>query len=178
MPCFSPKILYSSTVAWNNSSYFWQAHPNSNEFSLLWTGSHLKPYVLRGLTEYQKVNHFPRSYEITRKDRLYRNVQRMQQIKVGNCQQGSIWSSVWPIFDCFLPISVLLIMCRYLLVLLINSGIPVSSRLLISSRYIQRGPTNEFGHSFLFFIFWKCISLLCLWSINLYILVIESQTFL
>ncbi|XP_067938422.1 tubulin polyglutamylase TTLL5-like [Watersipora subatra] len=60
---------------------FHEAHPNSNEFSLLWTGSHLKPYVLRSMTEHQKVNHFPRSYEITRKDRLYRNVQRMQQIK-------------------------------------------------------------------------------------------------
>ena len=82
----------------NFSLFYWQAHPNSNEFSLLWTGSHLKPYVLRGLTEYQKVNHFPRSYEITRKDRLYRNVQRMQQIKVGYCQQGTLLTSVGPIF--------------------------------------------------------------------------------
>ena len=78
---------------------FLQAHPNSNEFSLLWTGSHLKPYVLRGLTEYQKVNHFPRSYEITRKDRLYRNVQRMQQIKVGDCQPWTPLTSGGPIFE-------------------------------------------------------------------------------
>lgn len=48
----------------------------------MWTGSHLKPFTLRGLTEFQKINHFPRSYEITRKDRLFKNVQRMQQIKV------------------------------------------------------------------------------------------------
>lgn len=44
----------------------------------MWTGSHLKPYLLRSLTDIQKVNHFPRSYELTRKDRLYKNVSRMQ----------------------------------------------------------------------------------------------------
>ncbi|XP_064621564.1 tubulin polyglutamylase TTLL5-like isoform X3 [Lineus longissimus] len=60
---------------------FHEAHPNSNDFNLMWTGSHLKPYVLRNLTEFQKVNHFPRSYEITRKDRLFKNVQRLQQTK-------------------------------------------------------------------------------------------------
>ncbi|NWQ63616.1 TTLL5 polyglutamylase, partial [Neopipo cinnamomea] len=53
-------------------------HPNSNDYNLMWTGSHLKPYLLRSLTDIQKVNHFPRSYELTRKDRLYRNVARMQ----------------------------------------------------------------------------------------------------
>uniref|UniRef100_X1ZPC2 Tubulin--tyrosine ligase-like protein 5 n=1 Tax=Capitella teleta TaxID=283909 RepID=X1ZPC2_CAPTE len=57
------------------------AHPNSNDFNLLWTGSHLKPYVLRSLQEFQKINHFPRSYEITRKDRLFKNIQRLQQTK-------------------------------------------------------------------------------------------------
>ncbi|XP_013422025.1 tubulin polyglutamylase TTLL5 isoform X2 [Lingula anatina] len=60
---------------------FHEAHPNSNDFNLMWTGSHLKPYTLRTLTEFQKVNHFPRSYEITRKDRLFKNIQRMQHTK-------------------------------------------------------------------------------------------------
>nr|XP_054597552.1 tubulin polyglutamylase TTLL5 isoform X2 [Nothobranchius furzeri] len=58
---------------------FSEVHSNSNDFNLMWTGSHLKPYVLRSLQDYQKVNHFPRSYELTRKDRLYKNIQRMQQ---------------------------------------------------------------------------------------------------
>lgn len=31
------------------------------------------------LREHQRCNHFPRSYELTRKDRLYFNIQRMQQ---------------------------------------------------------------------------------------------------
>ncbi|CAD5121869.1 DgyrCDS10332 [Dimorphilus gyrociliatus] len=60
---------------------FHEAHPNSNEFNIMWTGSHLKPYILRGLQEFQKVNHFPRSYEITRKDRLFKNIQKLQQTK-------------------------------------------------------------------------------------------------
>ncbi|XP_074854891.1 tubulin polyglutamylase TTLL5 isoform X2 [Carettochelys insculpta] len=57
---------------------FHEVHPNSNDYNLMWTGSHLKPYLLRTLSDTQKVNHFPRSYELTRKDRLYKNVSRMQ----------------------------------------------------------------------------------------------------
>uniref|UniRef100_A0A3Q3VM54 Uncharacterized protein n=1 Tax=Mola mola TaxID=94237 RepID=A0A3Q3VM54_MOLML len=37
-----------------------EVHPNSNDFNLMWTGSHLKPHVLRSLQDFQKVNHFPR----------------------------------------------------------------------------------------------------------------------
>ncbi|KAF8566870.1 hypothetical protein P879_07794 [Paragonimus westermani] len=51
------------------------------KFNLLWTGCHLKPSQLRLLSEFHKVNHFPRSYELTRKDRLAKNVQRMQRLK-------------------------------------------------------------------------------------------------
>ncbi|XP_016388565.1 tubulin polyglutamylase TTLL5 [Sinocyclocheilus rhinocerous] len=39
---------------------FHEVHPNSNDFNLMWTGSHLKPYLLRSLQDFQKVNHFPR----------------------------------------------------------------------------------------------------------------------
>ncbi|XP_066197523.1 tubulin polyglutamylase TTLL5 isoform X2 [Saccopteryx leptura] len=57
---------------------FHEVHPSSTEYNLMWTGSHLKPFLLRTLSEAQKVNHFPRSYELTRKDRLYKNIVRMQ----------------------------------------------------------------------------------------------------
>ncbi|KAM9013589.1 tubulin polyglutamylase TTLL5 isoform 2-T2 [Ara ararauna] len=57
---------------------FHEAQPGSSDYNLMWTGSHLKTYLLRSLTDIQKVNHFPRSYELTRKDRLYKNVSRMQ----------------------------------------------------------------------------------------------------
>eukprot|EP00079_Xenopus_tropicalis_P028542 XP_012823512.1 PREDICTED: tubulin polyglutamylase TTLL5 isoform X1 [Xenopus tropicalis] len=58
---------------------FQEVNANSNDFNIMWTGSHVKPHIMRSLTNFQKVNHFPRSYELTRKDRLYKNVQRMQQ---------------------------------------------------------------------------------------------------
>uniref|UniRef100_A0A3B3VF91 Tubulin--tyrosine ligase-like protein 5 n=1 Tax=Poecilia latipinna TaxID=48699 RepID=A0A3B3VF91_9TELE len=45
---------------------FHEVHPNSNNFNLMWTGSHLKPYLLHSLQEFQKVNHFPRYAEIPR----------------------------------------------------------------------------------------------------------------
>ncbi|XP_066594034.1 tubulin polyglutamylase TTLL5 isoform X2 [Prorops nasuta] len=54
---------------------------NEAGFNILWMGSHPKPDVLRNLLPYQKVNHFPRSYEITRKDRLYKNIEAMQRSK-------------------------------------------------------------------------------------------------
>ncbi|XP_021571268.1 tubulin polyglutamylase TTLL5 isoform X2 [Carlito syrichta] len=57
---------------------FHEVHPSSTDYNLMWTGSHLKPFLLRTLSEVQKVNHFPRSYELTRKDRLYKNIIRMQ----------------------------------------------------------------------------------------------------
>lgn len=37
--------------------------------------------ILRSLAPHQRVNHFPRSYELTRKDRLYKNIERMQHAK-------------------------------------------------------------------------------------------------
>lgn len=30
---------------------------------------------------HQRVNHFPRSYELTRKDRLYKNIEKVQRLK-------------------------------------------------------------------------------------------------
>ncbi|CAF1166830.1 unnamed protein product [Rotaria sordida] len=58
-----------------------EVHPSSSEFNIMWTGGGMKPFTLRSLNPFQRVNHFPRSYEMTRKDRLYKNVQKMQQEK-------------------------------------------------------------------------------------------------
>ncbi|XP_008477684.2 uncharacterized protein LOC103514564 [Diaphorina citri] len=51
------------------------------DFNLLWSGLHPKPQTLRSLAPHQRVNHFPRSYELTRKDRLYKNIEKMQHCK-------------------------------------------------------------------------------------------------
>lgn len=58
-----------------------EVHPNSSEFNVMWSSGHIKPFALRTLHDFQRANHFPRSYELTRKDRLYENVARMQQTK-------------------------------------------------------------------------------------------------
>lgn len=52
-------------------------HTESHEWNFLWSSSSCKSYLYEGLNEYQKINHFPNSYEITRKDRLSMNVVKM-----------------------------------------------------------------------------------------------------
>ena len=42
----------------------------------------MKAHQLQSLRSHQKVNHFPRSYELTRKDRLYKNIERVQRLQV------------------------------------------------------------------------------------------------
>lgn len=54
-------------------------HTESHEWNVLWSSSSCKSYLYEGLNEYQKINHFPQSYEITRKDRLCYNVVKMQE---------------------------------------------------------------------------------------------------
>ncbi|ESO12921.1 hypothetical protein HELRODRAFT_63814, partial [Helobdella robusta] len=60
---------------------FKECEASSVNYNIIWTGSHVKPYFLSSMLKFQKVNHFPRSYEITRKDRLYKNIEMMQQNK-------------------------------------------------------------------------------------------------
>ncbi len=49
-----------------------------NNFTLLWSSSPIKPEVFKCLKKYQKVNHFPKSGEITKKDSLYKNIRKLQ----------------------------------------------------------------------------------------------------
>ena len=51
---------------------------NSPSWTILWHGGPLKNQIYQSLTKYQKVNHFPRSHEITRKDLMYKNLAKMQ----------------------------------------------------------------------------------------------------
>lgn len=54
-------------------------HTDSHDWNVLWTCITCKPYLYEGLNEWQKINHFPQSFELTRKDRLCFNVVKMQQ---------------------------------------------------------------------------------------------------
>lgn len=52
-------------------------------------GKHMKASGFRSLKEYQKINHFPGSFQVGRKDRLWRNLSRMQA-KFGKKEFGFI----------------------------------------------------------------------------------------
>nr|XP_027207792.1 tubulin polyglutamylase TTLL5-like isoform X2 [Penaeus vannamei] len=58
---------------------FTEVDSNSTFFNLYWGNAHFNPNEIRQLQDWQKVNHFPRSSELTRKDRLYMNIKRMQR---------------------------------------------------------------------------------------------------
>ncbi|UJR26634.1 hypothetical protein I4U23_007952 [Adineta vaga] len=48
-----------------------------------WLGTwsrHMKPNCFKAIREYQKINHFPGSFQIGRKDRLWRNLSHMQAV--------------------------------------------------------------------------------------------------
>jgi hypothetical protein len=66
--------LVRSLCEANNFSY-----TESHEWNILWSSSSCKAYLYEGLNEYQRINHFPHSYEITRKDRMCFNYVKMQE---------------------------------------------------------------------------------------------------
>lgn len=55
------------------------SHTDGHDWNLLWTCTSCKPYLYEGLNENQKINHFPLSSELTRKDCLCANVVKMQE---------------------------------------------------------------------------------------------------
>ena len=60
---------------------FHEVHASNTDYNLMWTGVHPKPHAFKSMLPHQRVNHFPRSYELTRKDRLYQNIERLQHSK-------------------------------------------------------------------------------------------------
>ncbi|KAL3985631.1 Tubulin-tyrosine ligase family protein [Acanthocheilonema viteae] len=59
---------------------FEQCSSKNSNCNIIWTGSHLKPHVLRAMASWQRVNHFPRSFLLTRKDKLYECLGRAQTL--------------------------------------------------------------------------------------------------
>jgi hypothetical protein len=53
------------------------SHTESHEWNILWSSGSCKQYLYEGLNEFQKINHFPSSFEITRKDKLAINVAKL-----------------------------------------------------------------------------------------------------
>jgi len=54
-------------------------YTDKHNWNILWTNNHAKGYLFKGLNEYQRINHFPGSIEITRKDRMKENIVQRQQ---------------------------------------------------------------------------------------------------
>lgn len=52
---------------------------DTQDFCLLWSGPGLKESAYRDMHEYQRINHFPRSTELTRKDNMYAHLTTMAQ---------------------------------------------------------------------------------------------------
>lgn len=50
---------------------------DSHDWNLLWVGSSAQNYLYEGLNEYQRISHFPNSFEITRKDKMQVNISAM-----------------------------------------------------------------------------------------------------
>ena len=57
---------------------FVEVGPKQQNWSLQWSCTSFKSEVYQSLKRFQKVNHFPRSYEITRKNSLYKQLSGMQ----------------------------------------------------------------------------------------------------
>lgn len=56
---------------------FIEAPPGSTNWSFMWHGGCVKANVYQSMSKYQKINHFPKSHEMTRKDLMYNNLARM-----------------------------------------------------------------------------------------------------
>lgn len=53
-------------------------NPRNQDWLVMWSNVGYKSDIYQSLTKYQKVNHFPRSTELTRKDSMYSRMARMQ----------------------------------------------------------------------------------------------------
>jgi hypothetical protein len=52
--------------------------PASAKWNVMWTGV-TRPENLKEMTRYQRVNHFPQSFHLGRKDLMWKNVYRMKK---------------------------------------------------------------------------------------------------
>ena len=50
----------------------------NQDWLIMWSNNGFKSDIYQAMTKHQKVNHFPRSSELTRKDSMYSRMARMQ----------------------------------------------------------------------------------------------------
>lgn len=57
---------------------FREINDRAQEWSVMWACSNIKSATYQALNKFQKVNHYPKSTEICRKDCLYKHFARMR----------------------------------------------------------------------------------------------------
>uniref|UniRef100_A0A183BJC2 Tubulin--tyrosine ligase-like protein 5 n=1 Tax=Globodera pallida TaxID=36090 RepID=A0A183BJC2_GLOPA len=73
---------------------FLQCSSKNQKCNLMWTNTHLSTLSMRQLHPWQRVNHFPRSWMLTRKDQLYESIERASIL------YDSEWFNFIPDFFC------------------------------------------------------------------------------
>ena len=71
--------IYNSVVNTLKTAGFRIVGPNSSKWNVMWTGQ-TKPEHLKEATKYQKMNHFPQSFQVGRKDMMWKNICRMKRV--------------------------------------------------------------------------------------------------
>lgn len=78
--------IYNSVVNTLKAAGFRIVPPNSNKWNILFTGM-CKQDQLKDASKYQKINHFPQSYQIGRKDLMWKNIARAARVFQGNSNE-------------------------------------------------------------------------------------------
>lgn len=71
--------VYNSVVNAMKAAGIRIVPPNSSKYNVIWTGI-CRPEQLKVATKFQKINHFPNSLQLGRKDLMWRNLQRAQKL--------------------------------------------------------------------------------------------------
>lgn len=71
--------IYNSVVNSLKNAGIRIVAPNSSKWNIMWTGV-TKPELLKDISSYQRINHFPLSFHLGRKDLMWKNIYRMKKI--------------------------------------------------------------------------------------------------
>ena len=71
--------IYNSVVNTMKAAGVRIVPPTSAKWNVMWTGM-CKPEVLKDASKYQKINHFPQSFQLGRKDLMWKNISRASKM--------------------------------------------------------------------------------------------------
>jgi tubulin polyglutamylase TTLL6/13 len=71
--------IYNSVVNSLKTAGFRIVGPANSKWNVMWTGV-TKPENLKDMCKYQRVNHFPLSFHLGRKDLMWKNIYKMKKL--------------------------------------------------------------------------------------------------